>query len=100
MWQRVRVPLATPELDGHDIGARVLARALRDAGIEVICSGLRQTLRPTAVAAAQVPCAQSAKTAQGAQPLAAGPGIDRKSGDQAMRRLSSVLALGPSGTGH
>lgn len=41
--QPIRVLIAKPGLDGHDRGARVVARALRDAGMEVIYTGLRQT---------------------------------------------------------
>src|SRR3990167_4217501 len=41
--RKIRVVIAKPGLDGHDRGARVVARALRDAGIEVIYTGLRQT---------------------------------------------------------
>ena len=41
--QKIRVLVAKPGLDGHDRGAKVIARALRDAGMEVIYSGLRQT---------------------------------------------------------
>ncbi|MHB1159788.1 MAG: cobalamin B12-binding domain-containing protein [Chloroflexota bacterium] len=41
--QRIRVLVAKPGLDGHDRGAKVVARALRDAGMEVIYGGLRQT---------------------------------------------------------
>lgn len=41
--QRIRVLVAKPGLDGHDRGAKVVARALRDAGMEVIYTGLRQT---------------------------------------------------------
>src|SRR5947207_6222889 len=41
--QRIRVLVAKPGLDGHDRGAKVIARALRDAGMEVIYTGLRQT---------------------------------------------------------
>ena len=40
---QIRVVIAKPGLDGHDRGARVIARALRDAGMEVIYTGLRQT---------------------------------------------------------
>ncbi len=40
---KIRVLVAKPGLDGHDRGAKVVARALRDAGMEVIYSGLRQT---------------------------------------------------------
>jgi len=46
--KRIKVVLAKPGLDGHDQGAKVVARALMDAGMEVICTGLRQT--PEAVA--------------------------------------------------
>lgn len=48
----LRVLIAKPGLDGHDRGAKVVARALRDAGMEVIYTGLRQT--PAQVAAAAV----------------------------------------------
>lgn len=41
--RRIRVLIAKPGLDGHDRGAKVVARALRDAGMEVIYTGLRQT---------------------------------------------------------
>src|SRR5512140_3250946 len=41
--QKIRVLVAKPGLDGHDRGAKVMARALRDAGMEVIYTGLRQT---------------------------------------------------------
>jgi methylmalonyl-CoA mutase C-terminal domain/subunit len=43
MDQPIRVLVAKPGLDGHDRGAKVIARALRDAGMEVIYTGLRQT---------------------------------------------------------
>jgi methylmalonyl-CoA mutase C-terminal domain len=43
MDKRIRVLVAKPGLDGHDRGAKVIARALRDAGMEVIYTGLRQT---------------------------------------------------------
>jgi methylmalonyl-CoA mutase C-terminal domain/subunit len=43
MERRIRVVVAKPGLDGHDRGAKVVARALRDAGMEVIYTGLRQT---------------------------------------------------------
>src|SRR6476661_8309816 len=41
--QRIRVLVAKPGLDGHDRGAKVIVRALRDAGMEVIYTGIRQT---------------------------------------------------------
>jgi methylmalonyl-CoA mutase C-terminal domain/subunit len=50
---RIRVVIAKPGLDGHDRGAKVIARALRDAGMEVIYTGLRQTPEQIAVAALQ-----------------------------------------------
>ena len=43
MQERIRVVVAKPGLDGHDRGAKVVARALRDAGMEVIYTGLHQT---------------------------------------------------------
>ncbi len=48
MERKIRVLMAKVGLDGHDVGARVVARALRDAGMEVIYTGVRQ--RPEAVA--------------------------------------------------
>ena len=50
---RIRVLIAKPGLDGHDRGAKVVARALRDAGMEVIYIGLRQTPEMIAEAALQ-----------------------------------------------
>ena len=51
--RRIRVLVAKPGLDGHDRGAKVIARALRDAGMEVIYTGLRQTPEMIAAAAVQ-----------------------------------------------
>jgi methylmalonyl-CoA mutase C-terminal domain/subunit len=51
--QAVRILIAKPGLDGHDRGAKVIARALRDAGMEVIYTGLRQTPEMIAEAALQ-----------------------------------------------
>lgn len=51
--RKVRVLVAKPGLDGHDRGAKIVARALRDAGHEVIYSGLRQTPEQIASAAVQ-----------------------------------------------
>ena len=58
MWamateQKIRVLVAKPGLDGHDRGAKVIARALRDAGMEVIYTGLRQTPEQIVSAALQ-----------------------------------------------
>ena len=51
--KRIRVIVAKPGLDGHDRGAKVIARALRDAGMEVIYTGLRQTPEQIVTAALQ-----------------------------------------------
>ncbi|MEW6323239.1 MAG: cobalamin B12-binding domain-containing protein [Acidobacteriota bacterium] len=51
--QTIRVVIAKPGLDGHDRGAKVIARALRDAGMEVIYTGLRQTPEQIVAAALQ-----------------------------------------------
>ena len=51
--RKLRVIIAKPGLDGHDRGAKVIARALRDAGMEVIYTGLRQTPEHIAAAALQ-----------------------------------------------
>ncbi|HTQ81042.1 MAG TPA: cobalamin B12-binding domain-containing protein [Thermoanaerobaculia bacterium] len=51
--KRLRILIAKPGLDGHDRGAKVVARALRDAGYEVIYTGLRQTPEQIATAAVQ-----------------------------------------------
>ena len=51
--KKIRVLIAKPGLDGHDRGAKVIARALRDAGMEVIYTGLRQTPQMIAEAALQ-----------------------------------------------
>lgn len=51
--EKIRVLVAKPGLDGHDRGAKVIARALRDAGMEVIYTGLRQTPEMIAEAALQ-----------------------------------------------
>ena len=51
--RKIRVLIAKPGLDGHDRGAKVVARALRDAGMEVIYTGLRQTPQQIVAAAIQ-----------------------------------------------
>jgi methylmalonyl-CoA mutase C-terminal domain/subunit len=53
MAKKIRVVIAKPGLDGHDRGAKVIARALRDAGMEVIYTGLRQTPEMIAATALQ-----------------------------------------------
>jgi methylmalonyl-CoA mutase, C-terminal domain len=50
---RLRIVVAKPGLDGHDRGAKIIARALRDAGMEVIYTGLRQTPEQIVAAAIQ-----------------------------------------------
>jgi len=51
--KKIRVLIAKPGLDGHDRGAKIIARALRDAGMEVIYTGLRQTPEMVVSAAVQ-----------------------------------------------
>ena len=51
--RKIRVLIAKPGLDGHDRGAKIIARALRDAGMEVVYTGLRQTPEMIASAAVQ-----------------------------------------------
>ena len=53
MAEKIRVLIAKPGLDGHDRGAKVVARALRDAGMEVVYTGLRQSPEQIVAAAAQ-----------------------------------------------
>ena len=53
MGKKIRVLIAKPGLDGHDRGAKVVARALRDAGFEVIYTGIRQTPKQIAMTAIQ-----------------------------------------------
>ncbi len=53
MGKKIRVLIAKPGLDGHDRGAKVVARALRDAGFEVIYTGIRQTPKQIAMTAVQ-----------------------------------------------
>ncbi|TLN25698.1 cobalamin B12-binding domain-containing protein [bacterium] len=53
MQKKLRVLIAKPGLDGHDRGAKVVARALRDAGMEVIYTGIRQTPEAIVTAAIQ-----------------------------------------------
>jgi len=53
MSEKIRVLIAKPGLDGHDLGAKYVARGLRDAGMEVIYTGLQQTADQIAAAAIQ-----------------------------------------------
>ena len=53
MSERIRVLVAKPGLDGHDRGAKIIARAFRDAGFEVVYTGLRQTPEQVVTAALQ-----------------------------------------------
>ena len=53
MSDKIRVLIAKPGLDGHDRGAKIIARALRDAGMEVIYTGLRQSPEQIVAAAVQ-----------------------------------------------
>src|SRR3712207_7018582 len=57
--RKIRVLVAKPGLDGHDRGAKVIARALRDAGMEVIYTGLRQTPETIAATGTSAPTPRS-----------------------------------------
>ncbi len=75
--KKIRVLVAKPGLDGHDRGAKVVARALRDAGMEVIYTGLRQTPEMIAEAALAGGCGcggsiHSLRCAHGACPAHSG----------------------------
>ncbi len=60
MTRPIRVVVAKPGLDGHDRGAKIIARALRDAGVEVIYTGLHQTPQQVVDAAMSEDAASSA----------------------------------------
>ena len=76
MEKKIRVLMAKPGLDGHDRGAKVVSRALRDAGMEVIYTGLRQTPAMVAEAALHLAPygARAARLAEAAQFV-----VDRRS---------------------
>ncbi len=114
MQQRIRVLVAKPGLDGHDRGAKVIARALRDAGLEVVYTGLRQTPAMIAEAALQedvdvvglsilsgahmtlVPSVRQAMDAQDLEdvPLVIG-GIIPEDDQQALRQMGVSGIFGP-----
>ena len=91
MKRRYRVVIAKPGLDGHDRGAKVIARALRDAGFEVIYTGLFQT--PAQVAEA---CLQEDADAVGLSVLSGAHGtlFPRVVEELASRGLEDVLVFG------
>ena len=83
--KKIRVLVAKPGLDGHDRGAKVVARALRDAGMEVIYTGLRQTPEMIAEAALQedvdvVGLVHSLRRAHGARPAHFGTAQKERTG--------------------
>lgn len=114
MERRGRVLVAKPGLDGHDRGAKVVARALRDAGFEVIYTGLHQTPGMIAAAAVQedvdcvgvsilsgahnhlIPAIQSALSEQGAPdiPVFVG-GIIPEADAEALKGLGVVAVFTP-----
>ena len=84
--RKIRVLVAKPGLDGHDRGAKVVARALRDAGMEVIYTGLRQTPEMIAEAALQedvdvVGLSDPFRGAHGAGPARAGTAQSQRAGE-------------------
>jgi methylmalonyl-CoA mutase C-terminal domain/subunit len=112
----IRVLIAKPGLDGHDRGAKVVARALRDAGMEVIYTGLRQTPDQVAAAAVQedvdvvglsilsgahkvlVPQTISALAARGASEIVVVVGGIIPDKDIAILQALGVAAVFPPGT--
>ena len=69
--KKIRVLIAKPGLDGHDRGAKVIARALRDAGMEVLYTGLRQT--PEMIASAAVQWSRAIRSRQSSRVRCATP---------------------------
>lgn len=87
----IRVLVAKPGLDGHDRGAKVIARALRDAGMEVIYTGIRQTPRMVVQAAAQEDVAVLGLSILSGAHMELMPEIMRLLGEQGMDDVLVVL---------
>ena len=87
----IRVLVAKPGLDGHDRGAKVIARALRDAGMEVIYTGIRQTPQMIAQAAAQEDVAVLGLSILSGAHMELMPEIMRLLGEQGMDDVLVVL---------
>ena len=87
----IRVLVAKPGLDGHDRGAKVIARALRDAGMEVIYTGIRQTPQMVVQAAAQEDVAVLGLSILSGAHMELMPEIMRLLGDQGMEDVLVVL---------
>ena len=87
----IRVLVAKPGLDGHDRGAKVIARALRDAGMEVIYTGIRQTPQMVALAAAQEDVAVLGLSILSGAHMELLPEIMRLLGEQGMDDVLVVL---------
>ena len=87
----IRVLVAKPGLDGHDRGAKVIARALRDAGMEVIYTGIRQTPQMVVQAAAQEDVAVLGLSILSGAHMELMPEIMRLLGEQGMADVLVVL---------
>ena len=87
----IRVLVAKPGLDGHDRGAKVIARALRDAGMEVIYTGIRQTPQMIVQAAAQEDVAVLGLSILSGAHMELLPEIMRLLGEQGMDDVLVVL---------
>ena len=87
----IRVLVAKPGLDGHDRGAKVIARALRDAGMEVIYTGIRQTPQMVVQAAAQEDVAVLGLSILSGAHMELMPEIMRLLNDQGMDDVLVVL---------
>ena len=87
----IRVLVAKPGLDGHDRGAKVIARALRDAGMEVIYTGIRQTPQMVVQAAAQEDVAVLGLSILSGAHMELMPEVMRLLGEQGMDDVLVVL---------
>ena len=87
----IRVLVAKPGLDGHDRGAKIIARALRDAGMEVIYTGIRQTPRMVVQAAAQEDVSVLGLSILSGAHMELLPEIMRLLGEQGMNDVLVVL---------
>jgi methylmalonyl-CoA mutase C-terminal domain/subunit len=94
----VRVLIAKPGLDGHDRGAKIVARALRDAGFEVIFTGIRQRVPAIVATAVQEDVTIEGLLAAGAGDIAVVVGGAIPPADVPRLRAAGAAAVFPTGT--
>ncbi len=92
--RKIRILIAKPGLDGHDRGAKVMAHALRDAGMEVIYTGLHQTVESIVQAALQ-----EAVDVVGLSIMSGGPFTHQQKTDGLDGRKGAPGPIGPGGRG-